>query len=69
MMNHPAPKTWQIDMRALALGDSDHLNRFYLMSVNEFLTRADMAEYYGLKLESVARFIESGRAIHLSRCE
>jgi len=68
-MNHPTPKTWQIDLRALALGDSDHLHRFYLTWVNEFLTRAYMAEYYGLKLESVSRFIESGRAIHESRCK
>ena len=59
--------TYQIDLQALALGDPDHLQRFYLSWVNEFLTREYMAKYYGLKLESVIRFIDQGRVIHERR--
>jgi len=59
--------TYQIDLQALALGDPAHLQRFYLSWVNEFLTREFMAEYYGLKFESVIDFIERGRVIHERR--
>ena len=59
--------TYQIDLQALALGDPDHLQRFYLSWVNEFLTSEYMAKYYGLKLESVIRFIDQGRVIHERR--
>ena len=59
--------TYQIDLKALAVGDSDHLQRFYLSWVNEFITREYIAEYYGLKLESAIGFIEQGRVIHERR--
>ena len=59
--------TYQIDLQALALGNPDHLQRFYLSWVNEFMTRESMAKYYGLKLESVIRFIDQGRVIHERR--
>jgi hypothetical protein len=59
--------TYQIDLQALAVGDPDHLQRFYLSWVNEFMTSESMAKYYGLKLESVIRFIDQGRVIHERR--
>ncbi|WP_412506159.1 hypothetical protein [Roseovarius sp. SYSU LYC5161] len=60
--------SYQIDVRALATGDADHLRAFYIAYVNEFLSVDGMARFYGVKPESARAWIEAGRAAHETRC-